>query len=131
MTTSARVLVVDDDTLLRTVLCESLADEGYEVRPAHNGRDALAVLDDWAPDVIVLDLMMPGMDGWAFRRAQLERRTVADIPVIVLSATRDLRADTEDLRAQVAFPKPFELPRLLDSVRQIVGSGRVETPRPP
>jgi CheY-like chemotaxis protein len=129
MTTPARVLVVDDDTILRTVLCELLADEGYEVRPANNGRNALALLDGWTPDVIVLDPMMPGMDGWAFRSAQLERRAVAHIPVIVLSATRDPRADAEDLRAQVVFPKPFELPRLLDSVRQIVGSGRVETPR--
>ena len=91
MTTPARVLVVDDDTILRTVLCESLADEGYEVRPADNGRHALALLGDWTPDVIVLDLMMPGMDGWAFRGAQLGRRAVAHIPVIVLSATRDLR----------------------------------------
>ena len=127
MTTPARVLVVDDDTILRSVLCESLADEGYEVRPADDGREALAVLDHWAPDVIVLDLMMPGMDGWAFRRAQLARRPLAAIPVILLSATRDLRSDAEDLRAEVAFPKPFELPRLLDSVRQIVASGSLGT----
>lgn len=62
--------VVDGDPDIRDVVADALADQGYEVRVAGDGRAALGVLAAWRPDAIVLDLMMPEMDGWAFRAAQ-------------------------------------------------------------
>ena len=66
---TARVLVVDDEADLRRLYSEVLTDEGYQVREAPNGADALAVAQQWHPDVILLDLMMPVMNGWQFAEA--------------------------------------------------------------
>jgi CheY-like chemotaxis protein len=81
------VLVVDDDPAIRAFVSELLVDEGYEVRAATNGRDALTVLASWRPDVILLDLMMPEMDGWAFLATQQRHLELVCIPVIVMSAS--------------------------------------------
>jgi two-component system response regulator MprA len=117
-----RVLVVDDDPSIQGFLAEALADEGYGVRTAANGREALAVLEDWRPDVILLDLMMPEMDGWLFRAEQRAIPAVADVPVIVLSATRDLEAKAQTLDPAHVFPKPFDLELLLGTIEQIISS---------
>src|SRR4051794_18799987 len=111
---SARILVIDDDPDLRDVLTYALADEGYDVRNAADGRTALEILQSWQPNVILLDLMMPILDGWGFRERQLAEADIADIPVIVLSAARDLRV--ESLHPDAVVPKPFNLPHLLDTV---------------
>jgi CheY-like chemotaxis protein len=117
---SARqVLVVDDDRMLREVLVGALEDEGYVVRSARNGREALALLEQWRPDVILLDLMMPEMDGWAFRSRQLQLPASADIPVIVLSAGPNLRYGVDSLRSTAIFPKPFDLDLLLATVDKV------------
>ena len=114
-----RVLVVDDDALIRETLAAALRDEGYAVRVAAEGRAALATLNEWPPDVIVLDLMMPGMDGWAFRAAQRSVDAVARVPVIVLSAAHNLHGHAENLAAAAIFPKPFDLGTLLDAVGRL------------
>ena len=117
----SRALVVDDDDIIRGFLIEALSDEGYDVRSAANGREALALLgDDWLPEVIVLDLMMPEMDGWTFRTEQRRLPVASLIPVVVLSATRDLHAQTESLDAAAVFAKPFDLDHLLESIARIV-----------
>lgn len=117
---SSRVLVVDDDALIRDTLATALGDEGYAVRAASNGRAALIIIANWRPDVIVLDLMMPVMDGSAFRAAQRAAGEMAPIPVIVLSATHDVRARADSLGAAVIFAKPFDLGDLLDAVADLV-----------
>ena len=99
MTSGRHVLVVEDDPVIRQVLPESLEGEGYLVREAQNGRQALDLLDGWRPDVIVLDLMMPVMDGWAFRAEQRARGLGAHVPVVVLSASRHAHASAEQLGA--------------------------------
>jgi CheY-like chemotaxis protein len=114
-----RVLVVEDDPPLRELLASALSDEGYLVRTANNGREALDVLGGWNPQVILLDLMMPEMDGWAFRERQLRMNGLADIPVIVLSAGPNLRVGVDRLRATAIFPKPFELDLLLAAVSTV------------
>lgn len=114
-----RVLVVDDDPSIQGFLAEALADEGYEVRTAGNGREALTVLGGWLPDLILLDLMMPEMDGWVFRAAQRTMPAVAHVPVIVLSATRDLVAKTQSLGAAEVLAKPFDLERLLGTIERL------------
>ena len=116
MLESRRVLVVDDDEIIRGFVSEALADEGYEIRTAANGRRALDVLREWKPNLIVLDLMMPEMDGWTFRAEQRKLPDAAEVPVVVLSAVRDLRAQAAALDAASALGKPFELDELLRTV---------------
>ena len=115
-----RVLVVDDDPSIQGFLAEALADEGYDVRTAANGRDALAILEGWRPGLILLDLMMPEMDGWAFRTEQRTMPGVSDVPVIVLSATRDLSAKACDLDPAHVFSKPFDLEELLATIERLL-----------
>jgi two-component system, chemotaxis family, chemotaxis protein CheY len=109
-----RVLVVDDDASIRELLSTALADDGYEVVPASNGQDALSVCERWRPDVIVLDLMMPVMDGWTFAKRLREKKH--QIPIVVLSAANDLMRHAASLGAADVVGKPFDLDQLLPKV---------------
>ena len=113
---SRRVLVVDDDRAIRGFVAEVLMDEGYDVKTAENGNEALAVSKEWHPDLIVLDLMMPVMDGWTFRARQRQVDALADVPVVVTSAATTLRTHRDTLEPCVVLPKPFELDELLGAV---------------
>lgn len=115
-----RVLVVDDDPAIRAFVGQALEDEGYEVRLAMNGQDALATLIEWQANLIVLDLMMPTMDGWTFRDRQREMASLADIPVIVMSAARNLAGQTERLAPSAILPKPFGLSTLLAETQRLL-----------
>ncbi|HYG69611.1 MAG TPA: response regulator [Anaeromyxobacteraceae bacterium] len=106
--------MVDDEADIRTAVAEVLAEEGYEVYAAGDGREALAQLRDKQPSVVLLDLMMPGMNGWEFRREQQREPELSDIPVIVLSAMGRAPA----IEAQSFLQKPFDLDTLLDEVRR-------------
>lgn len=117
--------MVDDDALIRDTLATALGDEGYAVRVAPDGRVALDTIGSWRPDVIVLDLMMPVMDGPAFRAAQRATRDTAHIPVIILSATHEIQSRTAGLGAAAVFAKPFDLGALLDAI-----AGLVQNPGP-
>lgn len=108
-----RVLVVDDDASIRELLSSALEDDGYEVLPATNGQDALSVVERWRPDVIVLDLMMPVMDGWTFAERLRER---SEIPIVVLSAANDLAHHAKAIGAREVVGKPFDLDQLLPKV---------------
>ncbi len=115
-----RVLVADDDPSIQGFLAEALTDEGYEVRTAANGREALTILREWRPDLILLDLMMPEMDGWTFRARQLELDGLAEIPVIVLTAGETARARLQALQAAAVFTKTVDIDVLLASVAAAV-----------
>jgi CheY-like chemotaxis protein len=112
------VLIVEDDADLREMMAQLLSLEGFKSATVANGREALEYLHDGRekPDVILLDLMMPVMDGWEFRRKQQADPTVADVPVIVLSALDQSRA--ADVDAQAFLKKPLDFDRLLQLVRQ-------------
>jgi CheY-like chemotaxis protein len=113
---SRAILIVDDDEGIREVLAESLELEGYRVQVCVNGADALARLRDGArPDLILLDLMMPVMDGWQFRREQLADARLAQIPVVVITAAGTLR---EQIDARHVLRKPFDLVDLLRVVSE-------------
>ena len=114
-----RVLVVEDEDYIRSFVTDVLAAEGYEVQEATNGYEALAVLDEWRADLIVLDLMMPCCDGWTFRAEQLGRQDLASIPVVVMSAAYDAHREANKLQAAAILPKPFELDRLLETVERL------------
>jgi CheY-like chemotaxis protein len=116
------VLIVEDDDHIREALAETLIDHGFSVQTASNGCEAIDVLRGAAvrPQLILLDLMMPVMDGWAFRTAQLADPTLSHIPVVILSAVRDLRRQGTQLRAAAVLPKPLDVPRLLDAIERHV-----------
>jgi len=108
------VLVVDDENDIREAVSEVLADEGYEVLSAGDGAEALAQAREHHPSVVLLDLMMPGMNGWEFRAAQKGDPSLSGIPVIVLSAL----GRASGLEADAYLQKPFELDELLDAIRE-------------
>jgi CheY-like chemotaxis protein len=113
-----KVLVVDDDDELRESLTELLAYEGFDVTAARNGREALDYLHEHPrPCLIVLDLMMPVMNGQEFRAEQLRDRQLADIPVVVLTASHDGRRQAEALGATAFFAKPVRLETFFESLR--------------
>lgn len=115
-----RVLVVDDEPQVRATVREALTFEEYDVTEATNGAEALAMLGDLRPAAIVLDLWMPVMDGWAFRRAQLVAHP--GIPVIILSAL-DLSSEClEELNADALLGKPFDLDALYGAVRDLIAA---------
>ncbi|HYV46124.1 MAG TPA: response regulator [Myxococcaceae bacterium] len=116
------ILVVDDDPDILDALSEILETEGYEVDRARHGQEALSRIDQRRPDLILLDLMMPVMDGWEFAHALRRREDGAHIPVVVLSADRQASAKARVVGARDFLAKPFELNELLrvvsDSVPQ-------------
>lgn len=108
-----RVLVVDDDRDNRELLVELLASEGYLVSSASDGKIALAEARATRPDVILLDLMMPVMNGWEFRDAQLRDPDLARVPVVVVSAFEDT------LDVEAILRKPYLLEDVLDTVQRL------------
>ena len=116
---TSRILVIEDDPAIRHVLREALYDEGYHVSEATNGQeglDELAASHPHAPSAIVLDLMMPVMDGWHFRAEQRLRRLAPHTPLIILSASRRASPDAATLGASLVIPKPFDLDELLAAI---------------
>ncbi len=109
-------MVVDDDPDILEALAEILEVEGFLIRRARNGQEALDRLEPTAPQLILLDLMMPVMDGWEFVR-NLRERGVNGIPIIVLSADRNVGGKARELGAVGHLAKPFELAELLEMVR--------------
>jgi CheY-like chemotaxis protein len=117
------VLLVDDDGELRESLAELFEDEGYVTALAANGKDALDLLRaSELPDLIVVDLMMPGMNGWQFIDEQRGDPRLRGIPVLIITAGRNIGA--EALAAEILF-KPFHLDDFLERV------GRLSGHRPP
>jgi CheY-like chemotaxis protein len=111
------VLIVEDDADLREMMTQLLSMEGFEPRVAVNGRDAIDQLAaGFTPDVILLDLMMPVMDGQHFLEQCRRDLRCANIPVIVLSATSDR---TPHVEASAVFRKPLDFTRVLDTVRRL------------
>ena len=113
------VLVVEDDEDIRADLTAILRVKGFAVDEAANGKDALAQLRDGLtqPCLIVLDLMMPVMNGWELRAAMLADPALAAIPVVVVSGKGRIAPDEEQTLAPAAvLVKPFELTELLDVV---------------
>jgi CheY-like chemotaxis protein len=112
------VLVVDDDADVRVLLETYLELEGFVVLTAANGRDALARLRHTKPSVILLDLMMPIMDGLEFRRRQQSLPDLCDIPVVCLSARHDAQQTARLLGVVDCVGKPFELETLVAVLRR-------------
>jgi CheY-like chemotaxis protein len=119
---SKRILIVEDDRDTATSVAEILEVEGYKTMVVSDGAEALAALRrDNQACAILLDLRMPNMDGWEFRREQLQDRAMASIPVIAFTADIDVKIAASALGAAGRLAKPTEISALLDEVERVCG----------
>jgi CheY-like chemotaxis protein len=122
MSPGVPIFVVDDDPDLREVLGDLLTDEGWETHLFANGESALELLRGGArPGLILLDLMMPGMNGWQFREEQLRDAALRDIPVVVMTASTGF--DASPLHASEILKKPVGIEQILEAVERNVLPG--------
>jgi len=126
-----KILVVDDDREIVRGLSIRLRAAGYEVRTAYNGEDGLAAAIEMLPDAIVLDIRMPGMDGFAVLDNLLRHNDTKSIPVVMLSANAIERAKAKalDLGACYFMEKPYDAVRLTQSIESAIkkSHGTIET----
>ena len=115
------VLIVDDDERLREYVRVNLEMEGYAVREAGNAEEGLSVLEEATPDLVLLDVMMPEVDGWEMLRRVQERHGVGSIPVIMFSGKTEEQTEGEAAArgAQGFIGKPFNPQQLIDQTKQI------------
>jgi excisionase family DNA binding protein len=116
------VLIVDDDPRLREYVRVNLEMEGYAVREAGNAEEGLNVLEEASPDLVLLDVMMPGVDGWEMLRRVQERHGVGAIPVIMFSGKIDEQsvAEAASRGAHGFVGKPFSPQDLIDQTKQLL-----------
>ena len=121
----ARILVVDDDKLIRKMICDMLRHSGYEVEGAPNAFRALELLGDQRFDLVLLDVMMPNMDGYELMSTIREDAATSEVPVIAVTALDDEknRQRVVDLGFFDHVTKPFEQKRLLEAVARALGGG--------
>jgi CheY-like chemotaxis protein len=118
-----RVLVVDDEAAIRLMLTDVFELSGYEVTTAANGREALEELARHPPAVVVLDAIMPVMDGPAFLNEQRKRHDLPHVPTVVISAYPDrVEARMSDFGVEGFLPKPFRPQELVRLVEQIASA---------
>src|SRR4051794_28230764 len=104
--TPGTIMVVDDDVAIRTAITFALADQGYQVATAEDGRAALSEICAVRPDLILLDMRMPIMDGWEFARRYRERAR-RPVPIVVLTAAQDAAGWAAQIDANGYLAKPF------------------------
>jgi CheY-like chemotaxis protein len=119
---SPAVLVVEDDMDLLALVEMILLDAGYRVRTARDGRAALDRIGEEMPDVILLDMRMPVMNGWEFAREFRARHGHA-APIVVVTAAENARARAEEIQADGFLAKPFDLADVLGAVERHAGAG--------
>jgi CheY-like chemotaxis protein len=123
----SRILIVDDEPAVADLIEAVLAGEGYTVAIARDGVQGLVLARDWRPDLILMDVMLPGVDGGtAIRRLKNDPET-ADIPIVAMSAGRTIRRQSEELaNADAALSKPFDIDALLAQVEFHLSRRRTE-----
>jgi CheY-like chemotaxis protein len=112
------ILVVEDDESTRRVITDVLEDRGFRVAAAGNGAEALTVLDQAHPDLMVLDLLMPVMHGWDFMERYAEKTGGQPLPIVVVSVNRALPRSFSRLGVRTLVPKPFQVDDLVAAVEQ-------------
>jgi CheY-like chemotaxis protein len=117
----SKVLVIDDEETVCDLLEKFLSREGFYIRTASNGKDGLRVAEEFRPDVITLDVMMPKMDGWSVLRKLKSGTLTRDIPVIILSVVQDKQM-AKDLGASDCLTKPIDWEKLFTVIKQQVRS---------
>jgi excisionase family DNA binding protein len=115
-----RVLIVDDDDRIREFVRVNLEAEGYDVREAGSAEAGLEALEQESPDLILLDVMMPKVDGWEMLRRVQERHGVGSIPVIMFSGKADVAEEAVSRGAHGFIGKPFDPRALIESTKQLL-----------
>jgi CheY-like chemotaxis protein len=113
------ILVVDDDSAIRNVVADILELSDYPVKTATNGAEALDQVRAERPAAVLLDLMMPVMDGREFMRQVRREPKLAPLPIVIMSAARDAGAVADELGAQAFLAKPFEMDAVLHVIGQL------------
>ena len=110
---SARLLIIDDNKEIVAFLAETLS-QHYECHKAYNGREGLDIIEQYTPDLIIVDQMMPEMDGFTFSRAVRKNYKTATTPVIMLTAKDDMSTELESIKVgvDIFMPKPFDIKKL-------------------
>ena len=130
MTDSAkpRILVVEDDPDLRTIVRLQLSSQGYEIHEASNGAEGFQAMQDNTPDCVILDLMMPVMDGFGFLKRVRSVMDLQDIPILILTASEDERNRVRGFQyqADTYMSKPYDLQELTDEVQRLCALARQE-----
>ena len=112
------ILIVDDDPAILVTVAAILEFEGYQVEQARNGAEALVVLEQGRPGLVLLDMRMPVLDGWGFARALTERGI--HLPILVMTAAQDAGRWAREIGAAGYVAKPFELAGLLRAVEGLL-----------
>jgi DNA-binding response OmpR family regulator len=116
MTAESYVLVVDDDPAIRGLVADALREEGYSVDLAAHGREALEAMRARRPATVVLDLMMPVMDGLSFLEACYDEQLCENVPIVVISMMHDALQRIAQVPIHAYLAKPFDLDDLVRTV---------------
>jgi DNA-binding response OmpR family regulator len=118
MPTIPYILVIDDEPGILEITAEILEYEGYQVEKAANGQEGLQILSQVHPELVMLDMRMPVLDGWGF--AKVLHNTGSTVPILVLTAALDAKRWAEEINADAYLGKPFDLNELLAVVEQVL-----------
>ena len=121
---ASRILVVEDQEDVAQLIDVVLKGEGYTVAIARDGASGLMLARDWKPDLILMDIMLPGVDGGTLISRLRQDVETADLPIIAMSASRTLRDRTPELEADALLSKPFDVDALLVQVNFLLSRGR-------
>ncbi len=121
-----RILIVEDDPDLRTILRLQLLSQGWDVAEAVNGAEGFAAVRENPPDCVILDLMMPVMDGFGFLKRARSLMDLQDVPIMILTASEDERNKIRGFQyqADAYMSKPYDLEELTDEVRRLLATER-------
>ena len=122
MAAGSYVLVVDDDPAIRGLVADALRDEGFSVDLAAHGREALEAVRARRPATIVLDLMMPIMDGFSFMEACHHEQLCDNVPIVVISAVHDALRRIHEVPVHACIAKPFDLDELIRTIVNFAGT---------
>src|SRR5262245_61290409 len=116
------VLIVDDSHLVLDILSDAFSGEGFETRVAHDATEAIDMIEEKRPDLIIADIVMPGMDGWSFFEAVRSRPHCVDVPFVFLTQQRELPSRLRGLRggAQDYITKPFSVEEILARAHRVL-----------
>lgn len=118
---SAKILIIDDNKEIVAFLAETLS-QYYECRKAYNGKDALEIIEEYVPDLMIVDQMMPEMDGFTFTRSVRRNHLTATTPIIMLTAKDDMATELESIKigVDIFMPKPFDIKKLQLRIAQLL-----------
>lgn len=119
---SKKILLVDDDKILLKMLTRSLTNAGYTVAQVANGKDAISISKDWRPDLIILDIMMPGMDGMEAARLINSHSATQGIPIIFLSSlvSKKEERDSSPKWGSSYMAKPYSQEEMLQEIKKYI-----------